>query len=544
MERRDFIKIVITGSLASSLGCRGGASGGTRPAAEAAGGAAAPETSVRAEINAFCHAVRDGAEFKRPRPARHVPVVIVGGGAAGLAAAEALGTVPALLIEKEPTLGGNATGGSWRGVGYSSGTSYNAAPVLKELAAGLKVPLLPIDSVDGMIVNDIFVPDFFTTGLRRAPYPQAVRDAFRRFLDTYHTYDVDAELPRLDNLPFAEILKDYPKEITDFFDSYGPNNWGARVRDTSAYIGLQAAQWMGGLEPGRVTGEQGFGNLTRAMGERLLSRGREGVLTGATVVRVERDRDLFIVTYVPPGSDRPAEGTSPATGPVMPPLASISADAVVMAAPKLIVKYIVPGLPKDQQDAMFNFRYIPYMVANLCFDGVVHDSCFDTDVPAPDLMSDVICADWVTRRGRGDRSRPTVLSCYMPQTEEDRHLFLEEADVRARALAALDRIDRWFPGAAEKCREIQVRLRGHPMHLATCGMVTKWAPLARRPFGAMHFAGTDGLGEVSDLAGAVETGRHAAQGALASIDAAARRRGARGRGAAAPVGAQERPGLG
>lgn len=527
MERRDFIKIVITGSLASSLGCRGGTPGASRPAGHDAGGAPAPEPAVRAEINAFCHAVRDGAEFKRPRPARHVPVVIIGGGAAGLAAADALGSLPYLLIEKEPTLGGNATGGSWRGVGFSSGTSYNASPVLKDLAADLGVPLLPIDSVDGMIVKDIFVPDFFSTGMRRAPYPQAVRDAFRRFLDTYRDYDVDAELPRLDNLPFAEILKDYPKEVTDFFDSYGPNNWGARVRDTSAYIGLQSAQWIGGLEPGRFTGEQGFGNLTKAMGERVRSRGEERVLAGATVVRVEPDGDRIIVTYVPPDSPRPVEGGAPQEGPIMPPLASVSADAVVMAAPKLIVKYIVPGLPKDQQDALFNIRYIPYMVANLCFDGVVHDSCFDIDVPAPDMMSDVVCADWVTRRGRGERNRPTVLSCYMPQTEEDRHLFLEAAAIRARALAALDRIDRWFPGAAGKCREIQVRLRGHPMHMATCGLVTKWGPLARRPFGAIHFAGTDGQGEVSDLAGAVETGRQAAQAARGSVDAAARRRGTR-----------------
>ena len=85
-------------------------------------------------------------------------------------------------------------------------------------------------------------------------------------------------------------------------------------------------------------------------------------------------------------------------------------------------------------------------------------------------------------------------------------------------------LDRWFHGAAGKCREIQVRLRGHAMHLATCGLVTPWGPLARRPFGAIHFAGTDGQGEVSDLAGAVETGRQAAQAARTSVDAAARRR--------------------
>src|SRR5712692_4291839 len=252
MDRRDFIKIVIAGSVASSLGCpadsrRGGP-------ARAGGGGPAPAQSLRSETNTWCHAVRDGAEFRMPRASRHVPVVIVGGGAAGLMAGRALGDRHYLLIEKEPTVGGNATGGNWRGVGFSSGSSYNAEPAIKAVAAELGVSLFPIDSVDGMIVNDIFVPDFFGDGLRRAPYPQAVRDAFRRFLDTYRKYDVEREIERLDNQPFAEILKDYPRELTDFFDSYGPNNWGAMVRDTSAYIGIQAAGWMGGLEPGRFTG--------------------------------------------------------------------------------------------------------------------------------------------------------------------------------------------------------------------------------------------------------------------------------------------------
>ena len=514
MDRRDFIKIVITGSLLSSAGCPQAPSrrGGARPA----GGASGSSPSVSAEVNRYCHAVRDGAEVRLPRPSRHLPVVIVGGGAAGLIAARELGDLQYLLIEKEPNVGGNATGGSWRDVGFSTGASYNADPAIGDLAAELGVTLLPIDSVDGLIVKDILVPEFFTKGLARAPYPQTVRDAFRRFLDTYRRYDVDREVERLDNLPFAEILKDYPQEVRDFFDSYGPNNWGARVDNTSAYIGLQSAQWIGGTEPGRFTGTEGFGVLTRTLGDRLGARGADRLLRGATVVRVQRHGRGALVSYTPPGA--------PAGEASLPVLECVSADAVVFAAPKLIAKYVVAGLPQDQQEAMFNFRYQPYMVANLCFDGVVHDASFDVNVPAPDAMTDFVCADWVTRRGQGDRRRPTVLSCYMPRLEEDRHLFMEDETVRREALKALERIDRWFPGAARGCREIQVRLRGHPMHLATCGLVTKWGPLARRSLGPIHFAGTDGLGEVSDFAGALSTGRQAAILARASVDAAARRR--------------------
>jgi hypothetical protein len=545
MRRRDFIQIVVTGSLAS-LGCPDAFVGG-RGAARRGAGASSPATGplVSSETSAHCHAVRDGAEFRLPRPGRHLPVVVVGGGAAGLAAADALGDRPFLLIEKEPWGGGNATGGSWRGVGFSTGTSYNADPSLKELAADLGVPLLPIDSVDGLIVRDIFVPEFLTRGLVRSPYPQTVRDAFRRFLSTYRAHDVDRESERLDHQPFAEILADYPKEIHDFFDSFGPNNWGARVRDTSAYVGIQAASWMGGLYEGRVSGVEGFGALTRALQERVAARGRDRLLFGATAVRIERDGPRLLVAYVPPGAGPAAEpaagpAAEPAAGAAVearaaagreaaagaPPVACVSADAVVVAAPKLIAKHLVPGLPPDQRDAMSRIRYIPYVVANLCFDGVVHDSCFDTNVPAPDVMTDFVCADWVARRGEGARDRPTALTCYMPQLEEDRERFLEEGAARDLALAALERIDRWFPGAARKCREIRVRLRGHPMHVSTLGMLTRWGPLSRRSLGPIHFAGTDGRGAVSDLADALSSGREAAAAALASLDAAARRRGA------------------
>jgi monoamine oxidase len=537
MDRRDFIRIVVTGSLA------GMACGRPRP-----GASEKEDGPTRADLlpqqtresNAVCHAVRDGAAIRLPKPKRHVPIVIAGGGPAGLCAARFLGDRPYLLIEKENQVGGNGTGGFWRGVGYSSGASYNSNADVKALATELGVAFYPIDSVDGMIVRDIYVPDFFAGGVRRAPYPQRVRDAFRRFVDTYHTFDPGKELERLDNLPFADILKDYPEEVTAFFDSFGPNNWGARVADTSAFIGIEAAQWMGGLESGRYAGEAGFGPLTQALGKSIVARGADRLLTGAAVVRIEREKDRILVAYVPPGAEVqgapiPATGSGPAgatpggsiwEGPPLP-LECVSADTVIVAAPKFIARHLVAGLPDDQKQAMANIRYEPYMVTNLCFDGVVHEGCFDTNIPAPEVMTDFVCADWPATHGKGDPERPTVLSCYMPQRREDRALMLDESEVRARALKALDRIDRWFPGAAGRCREIQVRLRGHPMHASMMGMITRTAPLSRRSLGAIHFAGTDGVGGASEFATAYESGRDAAARAIASLDAGARRRAAR-----------------
>jgi hypothetical protein len=515
MRRRDFVKVVITGSLAS-LACPRTGIGATPPAAPAAAPPARPAPENSRETFAACHALRDGAEFAVPKPSRHLPVVIVGGGPAGLVAARGLGDRDYLMIEKEDWTGGNATGGEWRGVGYSSGTSYNNAADVKALAAELGVRLLPIASVDGAIIRDTFVPDFLTTGLDRSPYPPRVRDGFRRFFDTYAHYDVEREAERLDNQPFAEVLKDYPTELRTFFDSFGPNSWAGRVEDTSAYVGIQAAQWAGGLEPERYTGEQGFGLLTRALGERVKAAGAGRLLTGHTVLQVRQDGERVLVAWTAAGND--AAGDTAAR------VGCVSADTVIVAAPKFIARHIVAGLPEDQRAAMGHIRYAPYMVANVCFDGVVHDSCFDTNVIGPEPISDFVCADWPSRRGKGAGDRPTVLTLYMPLVEKDRYRLLDESEVRGLAFAALDRLDRWFPGAAGRCREIRVRLRGHPMHFSAQGMITRWGPASRRSLGAIHFAGTDGMGDVSELSTALQSGRDAAQKAIASLDARARRR--------------------
>lgn len=512
LDRRDFIRIVVTGSLGVTA-CRAPGGG-----AETADAGAPPATGLAREGFAICHAVRDGETFRMPAPSRHLPVVIVGGGAAGLFAARELGDRPFLLLEKEAEVGGNATGGSWRGVGYSSGTSYNNDTGIQAIAADLGVPLRPIDSVDGLIVNDRFIPEFLTTGLDRSPFSPAVRDGFRRFFAAYRDYDVDREVERLDNLPLDAILEDYPRELHDFLDAFGPNSWGGRVADTSAYVGIQAASWVGGIEPARYTGDEGFGALMRALAARLEAAAPGCIRRGATVVRVQPDGGRNLVAWLPG-----AEGAAvPASG--RPPLECVSADTVIVAAPKFIARHLVAGLPEEQREAMGRIRYIPYLVTNLCFDGVVHDACFDTNVIASPLISDVVCADWPRLRGQGPADRPTVLSCYMPLAEADRATMLDEAEARRLALAALESVDHWFPGAAGRCREIRAHLRGHPMHLSSCGMITKWGPRASRSLGAIHFAGTDGVGAVSDLATALQSARVAARASLDSLDAAARGR--------------------
>jgi NADPH-dependent 2,4-dienoyl-CoA reductase/sulfur reductase-like enzyme len=96
-NRRDFIKFVVAGSVAS--GCPIDLSLLTAQTADQ------KPPVVEGEDNRICHQVRDGKVFDRPPVSARHDVVIVGGGISGLAAAYGLRDLEFLLLEKESRIG-------------------------------------------------------------------------------------------------------------------------------------------------------------------------------------------------------------------------------------------------------------------------------------------------------------------------------------------------------------------------------------------------------------------------------------------------------
>jgi hypothetical protein len=184
--------------------------------------------TVDGEDNRICHQVRDGKVFSRPPASARHDVVIVGGGISGLAAAYRLQHHDFLLLEKEPHWGGNAYGMEFQGSTYGTGSAFISKDEYSyTFAKEIGMHMLPIDSPDGTIIHGELIPDTWGDGLNKLPYPPA---SARRFQEVQKRNDGDRSRKRgqeLANVPFTDFTKSYPVEIRQWWDAYGPSNWGA-----------------------------------------------------------------------------------------------------------------------------------------------------------------------------------------------------------------------------------------------------------------------------------------------------------------------------
>jgi len=492
--RRDTIKYLIAGSIAASCPVPGFAMPG-----------AAAEVKLGSERNEICHQVRDGHAFKTPAVSARHDVVIIGGGPSGLLSAYLLRNIDFLLLEKEPRLGGNAISENWRGIWYSTGAAYQMDDDLKSLCREIGMPINPIRSVDAAIINDTVVPEFWKGGYQNAPYPDRVKKNWDRFFADMKKLDTTADAEKLDNMTFAELLEPYGAEITAFFDNFGPNNWGAQTHDTSALIGAQSVTWGGGIDPERYTWSGGLGRISLALEDALKKTAAARLRKEATVINVEQKGSRVHVTYLENGA-----------------MKTVAAKTAIIACPKFIGKKIVKGLDDDHLDAMSAMRYQPYLVVNVCFNEVVYNSSYDTNIPSPSPIVDFNVADWVINRDNKETKRPTVLTCYAPRRESERSMLLDDTQVKGVGKTVVDHLNTWFPGSRDKVEEVHIYRRGHPMYVSAPGVLTRIAPKIRKPMGNIFFAHSDSEGGISEYSSAYVAARRVKGEVMQALNRAAK----------------------
>ena len=482
-NRRDFIKFVVAGSVAA--GCPIDLS---LLAAETA-----TIPTVEGEDNRICHQVRDGKVFTRPPVSARHDVVIVGGGVSGMTAAYLLRGRDFLLLEKEPHWGGNAYLMEYQGNAYATGSAFlekseDAYSFAKEI--GLEP--LPVNDRDSTIINGEWIANTWADGLDKLPYSASIREGFKKFKKDMLAIDLKKRGNELYSVPFSDFMKGYPAEVKQWWDNYGPSNWGAPTEDTAAALGVDEIQLIGGdTVPDFYTWPGGLGAITKKLGEILQPKFADHMQAGATTVAVVPGDNEVQVTYM--------QGAE---------LKTVGAKAVIMATPKFITRRIVQGLPQKQDDAMHQMRYIPYAVVNLIFDKPVFNKSYDTWCPG-NTFTDFIVADWTIRNQPGYQQKYNILSCYTPMSEEDRGYLLTEPGTRKKAVSVLNDFQKLFPGSNVDPIEVHIYRRGHPLYMSTPALYTKVQPLVRAPMDRVFFANTDSEGAESTTSKAIVAARRA-----------------------------------
>jgi monoamine oxidase len=484
--RRDFLKFVVSGSVAAGCPIDLSLLAADNPA----------KADVDGDHFQICHEVRDGKTFAEQPITKRYDVVIVGGGVSGLSAAYFLRDRDFLLLEKEPHWGGNAYREEYQGQGFATGSAFDEkGTVSQQLAQEIGLTLLPINYPDPSILAGKWVPNLWRTGLEQLPYSAAVRESFKKFRTEFLALDPEKDAEHLDSVPLSQYLKGFSPEIKQWWDAYGPSNWGAASEDTSTLVAAEEFKYMSTDEPDiRMTLPGGNGAFSYKLATTMLAKHGEQMIADATIVSVSPQKSEVHVTYMAAGK-----------------LQTVAAKCVVMATPKFITSRLVSGLPDAQREAMLSFRYCPYPVINMIFDKPVYNRAYDTWCPG-NAFSDFIVADWVLQKQPGYVQKNNILTFYTPLREAQRSTLLQVDSCQrlaTRVLADFRKLQPEF--ASAEPIEVHLYRRGHPMFMPTPGTFTKVIPAANQPLDRIFFANTDSVGPVSEVSGAVEAAQNGAE---------------------------------
>ena len=311
------------------------------------------------------HLLRDRAAFPAVKRIEKHPVIIVGGGIAGLSAAWRLwkrGFKDFVLLEMNDQAGGNARWGQNEITAYPWAAHYVPVPgpkaiYVRELFEDLGV--LKDGEWDDRYLcfapqERLFLYGRWQDGIEPAVgLTQKDRDQFQRFQDTVSefrssgAFTIPLELGRseryqnLDRISFSDWLKaqGFESQLLTWYLNYAcRDDYGALTRDTSAWAGIHYFASREPEEKGPLTWPEGNGWITR----RLLERVGEHIRANQMVHRIVSDARRVRVF----------------SGEV-----EYQSEFVIFAAPTFLAPYLIDGFPRLQ-----DFVYSPWLTANLALE--------------------------------------------------------------------------------------------------------------------------------------------------------------------------------
>lgn len=454
-------------------------------------------------------------------PDERFPVVIVGGGMAGLAAAWRLssdGRLPFVLLELETEPGGTSRSGQGEVSAFPWGAHYVPVPspdnralvrLLTEMdvidpdkSAALGHPAGREDSLIVEPEERVFYRGRWHAGLlpHAAMSPQDVFDVHRfdkeiarwvAFRDgkgrrafTLPTAlgSDDAEVTALDRISMATWLDQRGFRSVPFrwwVDFACRDDYGCSIHDTSAWAGIfyfasRVAQPWHESAP-FLTWPEGNGRLVHHLHSLVQRKVRCQQLVADIVPRAG---DVRITVLDGPSRTR----------------RTLQAQQVILAIPRFVQNRVLrPWREKPPQGAAFETS--PWLVANITLARRPADHGF---VPAWDnVLYDSPSLGYVSAtHQRGRRFGPTVWTYYYPLTDSDPRRARQKLLSATRSEwveVILTDLSRAHPDIWDCVSRVDLMRWGHAMVRPTPGFV--WSEARRRAaepaFGRVHFAHTE-----------------------------------------------------
>ncbi len=437
------------------------------------------------------HKLRDRAAFPAPKQQVRVPVVIVGGGIAGLSAAWRLdkrGFHDFVVLEMEPEAGGNSRAGQNEITRYPWAAHYVPVPAK---GASLARELFEEFGAyrDGKWDERVlcFAPQerlFLHGRWQEGLEPELGagdrdREQYRRFNARIQELrgtgqftlpmELGAKASPLDAIPMTEWMRQQKLDspyLRWYVDYACRDDFGTLAKDTSAWAGIHYFAAREPEDKGPLVWPEGNGWITR----KLLGKVGRYVRTGSPVYRIARDgAKLRVLT----------------------PQVEYLAESVIFAAPTFLAHYLIEDAPPAA-----GFQYSPWLTANLtlerqpaeaegaelAWDNVIYDS------PALGYVN----ATHMSIASRQERTVWTFYWALAEQAPEQGRRLLLDRDWNAWKEAILNDLSKGHPDIRECVSRVDIMRFGHAMARPVPGFVfsearKRWlAPLHR-----IHFANSD-----------------------------------------------------